>query len=1023
MLVLCFFIFGCTDVLNNPFGIPGNESGGDTKLYGSTNNGISNLAVNGVTAAGTSPAYSSGISNTLDRATISFNKPNAATALIKNSGGATIADFNNPEQNVCAAQNIPFAIGSNLFTISITSESGRAASYSLAVSRGSQPVASITLSPKTLNAGAIGSLDYAVLPVNATDKTVTWFSDNTAAVMVHPVTGLITAVARGTALITATAVDGSGKSGSATVTVESTDKAVLKLTVNGAEASGSSPAYSAVVANTVEKAIISFGKSGSATALLKNSGGATIADFSNPGQTVCSAPDIPLVIGANLFFITVTSESGDSASYTLTINRGSQFVTSITLSPKTLSTGSFGTLDYTVLPATATNKNAVWSSDNTAVAAVDANTGLITAVARGTALITATAADGSGVKGTATVTVADGPGEGTQPNLSTDTGISGLSVNGAAAAGSPPAYSAGLLNSVDKATISFNKAPLATALLKNSGGATVAIFSNPGQNACLSGNIPFAVGVNIFTITVTSESGSAASYSLTVTRASQPVTSITLSPKALNAGATGSLAYSVLPANATNQTVTWSSNNTAVAAVNATTGLITAKTRGTATISAAAADGSNVKGSATVTVKSTDNAISGLSVGGQTVSGASPYSASVANTVDKATISFNKPLGATALLKNSSGATIATFSNTEQSACSAANTPFAVESNLFTITITSESGAGASYTLTVIRAKQLVTSITLSPKTLITGAVSSLDYTVLPANATNQTVTWSSNNTAAVTVNAVTGLITAVANGTAIITATAADGSGKSGSATVTVNEYAGLQLNRYDLENDMYLNHEGIPSGVPDYIGWKKKPGSTYGNKIPEDWNAALPWGQVYADETLRDPDKQFPLVRVHLKDIQLFIYYGDGNWKLITELTNPGGAAYVESFAGDENKKADIVKESGGGVSVQAGSGFNFHFWGNRGVVEDRNIKGVFVVCKARLLGTENYDKPSKYLLCMGGDYWRNMTATFKSDYSNNNDIAIGRFRYITPEWQYFFMHTFTKQEVKNIKFPGEQ
>ena len=57
---------------------------------------------------------------------------------------------------------------------------------------------------------------------------------------------------------------------------------------------------------------------------------------------------------------------------------------------------------------------------------------------------------------------------------------------------------------------------------------------------------------------------------------------------------------------------------------------------------------------------------------------------------------------------------------------------------------------------------------------------------MLPANATDQTVTWSSS-TANATVNASTGVVTAVAAGEATITATANDGSGVYATCTVTV--------------------------------------------------------------------------------------------------------------------------------------------------------------------------------------------------------------------------------------------
>ena len=61
------------------------------------------------------------------------------------------------------------------------------------------------------------------------------------------------------------------------------------------------------------------------------------------------------------------------------------------------------TLTATVAPENAADKTVTWSSDNPAVASV--NNGEVTALAIGTAIITATANDGSGVKATCTVNV------------------------------------------------------------------------------------------------------------------------------------------------------------------------------------------------------------------------------------------------------------------------------------------------------------------------------------------------------------------------------------------------------------------------------------------------------------------------------------------------------------------------------------------------------------------------------------------------------------------------------------------
>lgn len=81
-------------------------------------------------------------------------------------------------------------------------------------------VTGITLSETTLNkkvGDAAVTLAATVAPDNADDKTITWSSDNTAAATVAD--GVVTIVGTGTALITATAKDGSGVEATCTVNV------------------------------------------------------------------------------------------------------------------------------------------------------------------------------------------------------------------------------------------------------------------------------------------------------------------------------------------------------------------------------------------------------------------------------------------------------------------------------------------------------------------------------------------------------------------------------------------------------------------------------------------------------------------------------------------------------------------------------------------------------------------------------------------------------------------------------------
>lgn len=82
------------------------------------------------------------------------------------------------------------------------------------------------------------------------------------------------------------------------------------------------------------------------------------------------------------------------------------------------------------------------------------------------------------------------------------------------------------------------------------------------------------------------------------------------------------------------------------------------------------------------------------------------------------------------------------------------------------------------------------TGVSISPdsKTLNKGETVQLTATVLPTDATDKTVIWSSSNNDIASVDN-KGEVTAVGPGTATITATANDGSGKAASCRITVNE------------------------------------------------------------------------------------------------------------------------------------------------------------------------------------------------------------------------------------------
>lgn len=133
------------------------------------------------------------------------------------AAGKTVKEFTaddlNPETLTFAKINKADVKYAGDYTGSLT--------FNIAVESASTPVTAITLNKTetTIVKGSDETLSVtAVTPDNATDKTVTWSSDEESVATVDA-DGKVTAVAAGTANITATANDGSGVTATCVVTV------------------------------------------------------------------------------------------------------------------------------------------------------------------------------------------------------------------------------------------------------------------------------------------------------------------------------------------------------------------------------------------------------------------------------------------------------------------------------------------------------------------------------------------------------------------------------------------------------------------------------------------------------------------------------------------------------------------------------------------------------------------------------------------------------------------------------------
>ena len=193
------------------------------------------------------------------------------------------------------------------------------------------------------------------------------------------------------------------------VTYLSSDGIVLDTTppeINGFEDGKTYYGDRDIYAQATDENLASFSVNGSPIEV--SFGSPTSARFSFPLGKNCTYKFI------------ATDKAGNVTEKTVTVYDGTYVVpvTGVSLdeSSITLDVGGNQTLTATVTPEDATNKKVRWSSDNEAVATVSED-GVVTAVAGGTAVITATTHDGF-FTATCTVTVnaPDAP-----PSITTDT--------------------------------------------------------------------------------------------------------------------------------------------------------------------------------------------------------------------------------------------------------------------------------------------------------------------------------------------------------------------------------------------------------------------------------------------------------------------------------------------------------------------------------------------------------------------------------------------------------------------------
>jgi trimeric autotransporter adhesin len=348
------------------------------------------------------------VSVSLASSSLTAGQTTQATATLKDAAGNTLTgrsiawSSSNTSIATVNANGQVTTVAAGSANIVATSE-GKTGSASLTVTAAAPaPVATVTvaLGSANLNSGqttqATATLQDAA--GNAlTGRTITWGSSNTGVATVDA-NGLVTAVGGGSASITATS---EGQAGAATLSVTAVPVATVSVSLASANLT---------VSQTTQ-----------ATAILKDAAGNTLTGrpktwaSASPSVATVSANGLVTAIAAGTANIVATSE-GKSGQATVTVSAPAAApVATVTLSPASSNLTVNGTTQLTATLKdaagnTLTGRTISWASSSSGIAGVSGS-GLVTAVALGSATITATS---EGKNGTATISVVDvvapGPG-------------------------------------------------------------------------------------------------------------------------------------------------------------------------------------------------------------------------------------------------------------------------------------------------------------------------------------------------------------------------------------------------------------------------------------------------------------------------------------------------------------------------------------------------------------------------------------------------------------------------------------
>ena len=658
-------------------------------------------------------------------------------AVAKDAAGSTLSgrvfgwSTNNPSIATVSSTGLVTAVGAGTAIVSASID-GRSGASTITVRP--KPVGAVILSPSqtSLTVGATVQLTTQV--IDATGNVLTGrpiaFASSAPSIAMVSGGGVVTAIAPGNAVITATS---EGKVGTADIVVTAVPVAAVDIAPTSVS--------------------LTIGQTAQLTATTKSATGAVL-----PGRLVrwtSGAPSIATVSQGGLVTAVgvgsaVIFASADGAVGTATVTTRKVPVGSVDVQPATgtVAAGSALQLTVTVRDANGTivtDRLVGWTSSDESVALVSTG-GRVTGIKAGTVTITASA---EGQSGTSTITVTPVP-------------VASVLVAPAQATLTVGQTFTFVATPVDR---NGNALPGRTATWASSDN-DIATVDGSGRVSAL------APGSATITATIDGIAGTAS-----VAVSAVPVASVTISPPtaSLVVGGTVTLAPTTRDASGavlTGRTVSWATSDAAVATVTQS-GLVTAVAPGTATITATS-EGQSA--TAAISVAAAPVATVSVAPSTSTIDVGQPVLLSATTRDAAGTVLTGR---------------LVTWSSTDLNVATVDQSGLvtAVATGTVTITATSEGQIGSATVTVNPQAPPSVASVVVSPNstTIKEGRTMQLrarTYDALGNELLGRLVTWTTSDSSIATVDT-NGVVTALKKGNVTITATS---EGQSGTSVVKVN-------------------------------------------------------------------------------------------------------------------------------------------------------------------------------------------------------------------------------------------